>query len=534
MQVSLDQTIKILKQIKMIQLKQQLINFLKSRSIFNGLIFNNKYLLLSLIFLILMTFIFNLNIKYLKEIELGDSIILSFLVYFVLLYLTFIKFNVMIRIFNLLKSVRFIYTSIKLNEIKDIKIIASYYYIFNIFIIIISLIFINRLNINLIYIDISPDYIDFTNLLSIILLVYYIITNLNKEFNINNKDNIKIIPMVINILILFTPFILLNIYSEKFMIFVDNYLIKSNTIYCDSKEELLFRNKLKNKDDNPIIISNSSSNVTLANPNSNIYVNTPSKLDSLKDSNIATSSKVKTEDFIQNIHIPSKKVIEVMDLNQINKKLLKLFIMDYSSNNSLIFNDYYYNNLTRKAHMEYKLDINLINFINDSVKIVANKNINSKYVIDFIFNLYQLDLEQKYNLNMIKNQYMSELDELERVLNNKYENYLRILDEYVKYQDYTNQRKELTTTKFINNITNLEDTKQNKILDEIKKFESKSNKTENIFKKSLKIFSNKPESKVQLFDDNDNDDYSDLFYKSNKSSSSLNSVDSDKTIKPLK
>jgi hypothetical protein len=51
----------------------------------------------------------------------------------------------------------------------------------------------------------------------------------------------------------------------------------------------------------------------------------------------------------------------------------------------------------------------------------------------------------------------------------------------------------------INNITSLEDRQGKEIWDEIKKFESKSNKTENIFKKSLKIFSNKPESKVQLF-----------------------------------
>lgn len=305
-------------------LKQQLINFHKSRSILNGLIFNNKYILLSLLFLILITFIFNLNIKYFKEIDIYNNNISTCLLAFVILYLTFIKFNMMIRIFNLFKSVKFIYNSVKQNKIKDIKIIASYYYIFNIFLIIISYIFINRLNNNLIFIDISQDYIDYNNLLSFILALSYIISNLNEEFNINNNENIKIISIAINILILFTPFILLNIYYDKIMLFVDNYIIKSNTIYCDSKEDLLFRNKLKNKDDNSILFSNSSNNVILANHNSNINVNTPSTIDRLKDSNIATTSKVKSEDLTD--HIPYKKGIEVRELEQLNKRLLNLFI----------------------------------------------------------------------------------------------------------------------------------------------------------------------------------------------------------------
>jgi hypothetical protein len=516
---------------KMNQLKQQLINFQKSRSILNGIIFKQKYILISLFFFILMTFIFNLNIKYFKEVVIDDSIILSILVYFVLLYLTFINFNVMIRIFNLLKSVTFIYTSIKLNDIKDIKIIASYYYIFNIFIIIISLIFINRLQFNLIYIDISPDYIYYTNVLSIILLVYYIITNLNKKFNINNNDNINIVSMLINLLIIITPIILLNIYSDKIMIFVDDYFIKPNTIYCDSKEDLNFRGKLK--DPGSVVITTPNSNSVINSTDNRVYINTPKELGDDKTLNIATSSKVKTEDFINNFHTSYKNVIEISELDKINKTVLKIFICDYSSDKTLIFNDSYYNNLARKPHMEYKLDMNLIVFINEYVNIVANNNINSKYVIDLIFNLYEMDLEHKSKLNIINSQYSTDLDRLETILKIKHENYLRELAEYVKCTNYTNQRKELASTDYIKGITKLEEIKQNKILDQLNIFESKSNKTENIYNNSLKINSNKPESSLPLLYENDIEEYRNLFFQPNKSSSSVNSIDSDKTIKPL-
>jgi hypothetical protein len=348
------------------QLKQQLINFHKSRSILNGIIFKQKYIIISLLFLILITFIFNINIKYFKEIDIYDSNIWSILFSFVILYLTFIKFNVMIRIFNLFKSVKFIYNSIKQDKFKDIKIIASYYYIFNIFLIIISLIFINRLQFNLIYIDISPDYIYYSKLLSIILLVYYIITNLNKEFNINNQENIQTISMVINILILCTPVILLNIYYDKIMIFVENYNLKPNIIYCDSKEDLNFRGKLK---DNPSVVITNNSNSIINNRNSKFYINTPKEFGDDNKLNKASSSSTDSN------QEPLKftATFEINSIKDLNNKFVSFFIKILSMQNvDLEFNDDCYNKFINKSQVKYKIDNSIIQFFKSNESLLSN------------------------------------------------------------------------------------------------------------------------------------------------------------------
>jgi uncharacterized membrane protein YhaH (DUF805 family) len=108
----------------MAKLKQHLLKFLKSRTIFNGYIFKNRFLLLSLFFLIVITFIFNNSIQYFKDINIHDYNLLNMLLIFVMIYLTFIKFNILVRVVSIFKSIIFFYKSNKLNKIKDLKIIA--------------------------------------------------------------------------------------------------------------------------------------------------------------------------------------------------------------------------------------------------------------------------------------------------------------------------------------------------------------------------------------------------------------------------
>jgi hypothetical protein len=178
------------------QLKQQLLNFYKSRSIFNGYMVKNKYMILSFFILILITFIFNKNIKYFKDLDIYEFNILTVILSLVIFYLIYIKFNIMVRIISLFKSIPYFYKNIKLNKIKDIKIIALYYYIFNIFFIILSILFINNLHHNINIVNI-PNCIEYTNIISVILLILNLKYIITKEININNNIGINSLSLLI-------------------------------------------------------------------------------------------------------------------------------------------------------------------------------------------------------------------------------------------------------------------------------------------------------------------------------------------------
>jgi len=247
------------------QLKKQLTFFYKSRLIFNTIIINNKYILILLLILMLITFIFNKNINSFKGLNIYEVNSLTIILYFVLFYLIYIKLNIMMRIISLFRSIKYFYYNIRLKIVKDIKIIALYYYIFNIFFIIISVLFINNLNNNLYIININ-NYVEYTNILTLILLLFYLKDIFNKEFKISD-NNINPLFIILNIFILFIPFIMLNFYCDKINI-LDKYFI----IHCDSKGSSSFESKIK---ENPSIVITNNSNSIINNPNSKIYINTP-------------------------------------------------------------------------------------------------------------------------------------------------------------------------------------------------------------------------------------------------------------------
>lgn len=266
----------------MILLKQQLIYFYKSRLIFNTYIIKNNYILILLLILILITFLFNKNIIYFKDLNIYNINYISFIFNCVLLYITYVKFNIMVRCLTFLKSIKYFYNLIKLNRIKNINSIILYYYLFNTFLMLISLLFINNIHNNIYSLHLE-SYIEFTNLISIMLLLFYSIYIITMDFNIiESNNNINPLVIVINILILFIPFITINFYYDKINIF-DNIF----TIHCDSKGSSSFEDKIK---ENPSIVITNNSNSIINNPNSKIYINTPKDIDNDKIFNIATSS----------------------------------------------------------------------------------------------------------------------------------------------------------------------------------------------------------------------------------------------------
>jgi hypothetical protein len=117
----------------MIKLKQQLTLFYKSRSIFNSYMIKSKHILLYLIILRLITFIFNKNIVQFKDWNIYNINYISFIFNGVLLYITYVKFNIMVRVISFIKSIKYFYNQIKLNRIKNLKMIILLFikYIFN-------------------------------------------------------------------------------------------------------------------------------------------------------------------------------------------------------------------------------------------------------------------------------------------------------------------------------------------------------------------------------------------------------------------
>lgn len=242
-------------------------------------------------FLILITVIFNKNINQFKDLKFYNIIYISFIFNGVLLYITYVKFNIMVRCLSFIKRINFFYNQIKLNKIKFIKSIIFYYYIFNICIFIfiflrrVSILFIinfhnNIYNLNLEY------YIEFTNLISFLLLLYYSIYIITMKYHIiDSNKNINLLVIVLNILIIFIPVITINYYYDNFNIFDNKF-----TIHCDSKGNTNFYTKIK---ENPsiVITNNSNSNSIINNKNLVVYINTTKDISENKTFNVATSSE---------------------------------------------------------------------------------------------------------------------------------------------------------------------------------------------------------------------------------------------------
>lgn len=329
-------------------LKQQLYIFYKSRTIFSGFIIKNKYVILYLVFLTLITFIFNKNVNSFKGLNFYEINHLTIILYFVILYSIYIKFSIILRIFSLIKSFKFFYVNLSLNLIKDIKIIALYYYIFNSFFIIISIFFIANLSYNLNQINLQ-NYIDITNILSLVPLLCYVDVIFKTEIKITENNNFKSFPIIVTLLLIFIPFFIFNCYPEKISLFFERFFV-IRPIYCDT-------------------------------------VGDPNLLNNLKDEN---SSKIT----LKNENINPDHNIVIRDLKQINKKFFEHLVKEIKVNK--IDNiETQYNNFINHSTKKYIIDKNLLTFLNENLTTITNNNINPKNLNEFVNKLYNIDLEHK-------------------------------------------------------------------------------------------------------------------------------------------
>jgi hypothetical protein len=90
------------------------------------------------------------------------------------------------------------------------------------------------------------------------------------------------------------------------------------------------------------------------------------------------------------------------NLYQFDETFLKYVLQ---SKNISLFNDLNYNNFMLKSQLTYKIDHNLIDFFNEYSQVLLNPKIKSKYLLDLLYNLYDLDLNHKQNLINLKDEF---------------------------------------------------------------------------------------------------------------------------------
>jgi hypothetical protein len=153
------------------KIKKHLLCLLRSRSLFAGIIFQNRYFLIPIFICLAGSIIFNSTLEYFIDISIYQFNLLSFILSLVIIYLIYIKFILFSRIFILFKSILFFYKEInKLTQIKDIKLITLYYYLINLFGIIISLFIINKIGSNFELLNLYP-YLSYTTIISLLLFL---------------------------------------------------------------------------------------------------------------------------------------------------------------------------------------------------------------------------------------------------------------------------------------------------------------------------------------------------------------------------
>jgi hypothetical protein len=402
--------------------KKQLMTFYKSATIFKFLLVKNKYFFISLIALGFLTFLFNKNLNYFNELNIN---VIYIIIFFISIYLIYVKFNILIRIVSLIKGIKFFYKEIKLNSIEDIKYICIYFYIFNFFLMSISTLFILNLskNISLIESNLGP-LIDFsTGLISLLIILFYFKKIITNKFIINNNE-INPLKLLFLIFIIFTPFILLNFYADKINNLLDEYNI-FNSIHCDSKEDSNFNSKLK--DGNDKIISNNTTNPntkSLINNNDISNVNTAIQPTSNLASNSSKFSRIYENNNSSDTIRPS--LITINNFNDLPRDVLTKMLKEIYDLKTLGYKNFNFNMLPTLYYGKVELKINedIINFLNKHIIqiIINNDKIDYNRIINLIFKLHEKEVKFNQILDIhIKNhnQAMIELKKLKEIEHNK-------------------------------------------------------------------------------------------------------------------
>jgi len=198
-------------------------NYAKAISLPAGYNPKNKWILILILLGCTTTFLLNSKLIYKLE-YLHNFSIFNLIIIFSLLYMSYLLFNLVIRIINLIKSISFFMESNNNN-------ISKYYYIINIIYFIITSWVIYNLSNSLILIDyLFLDIIVYLNVISLYISILYIFTIWDNKFVINEniKFNYLTVFFLINIFICFVVSFWV-ILPKLINYIIDNTL---NTVYC--------------------------------------------------------------------------------------------------------------------------------------------------------------------------------------------------------------------------------------------------------------------------------------------------------------
>lgn len=474
-------------------INKQLKIFYKSTTIFKYLsegLLKNKYFFPSIVVLALITFLFNKNLDSFNNLNVNvQSIVFSL----ISLYLIYIKFNLLTRIISLVKGVTFFYKEIKLNLIQDIKIITLYFYSINLFFISISLLFIWNLINNIftinsdlgIYIDSS------TNFISLIILLFYFNKIFNKKFFINS-DEINPLKVFFLIIIVLTPFIVLNFYGDQIMSLfnlcadqIKKYLsiggemniFKLSTVHCQSTDDSNYNDRLKEK-----------SNITNNNNNSNVNTSPTEKpISNLNEGECSYSTSPSPTETnmgganINEQNIPSSDLLYIQKFNQLPPKLFyEIFTGIQEPNLSVSDKVENFNKLKNPITHEsnrYKLSPEILNFL-DKYKdsIILKEKDNHDRSINFLNKLLEKEINFNNNLNVNTMDHQHDLLLLDKMEEINYKNFQKDFNRYMNANHHYLNKKEAYVLEHNKDMDNLKSEFKEEVEHEINEFQSKKYK----------------------------------------------------------
>lgn len=235
----------------------------KANTLPSGMVILNKTIIFFLILMGIVTLIFNSNKIYFLNIN-DYNVFKSLVILLVIIYICYSKLQLGIRLFNTIKSTYFFYKELRFNNnnIQNLNSIMFFYYFINIFLVVISVLFIYNIthNLYLINSDLGDCSYIYSNLVSVLSLLVYIDHIFYDKIGIDNNKPFNGFIAFIGIALLIGPFVYLYSFGSPFKL--GNYF----TIYCDSTEEKdkIFMELFKGKGKE--IISTNNNNSVLINP----------------------------------------------------------------------------------------------------------------------------------------------------------------------------------------------------------------------------------------------------------------------------
>jgi len=423
-------------------INKHLLIIYKSTSL-NILLFKNKYMILSLLLLALITFLFNKNLDYFTDLTIENLFdptnIKSITFFLVTFYLCYIKFNILIRTIAQIKGISFFYKEIKLKLNKEIKFICLYFHILNLFFISISILFVINLtnNIFIINYDLGMLINYLTNITSILILLFYFNKIINNKFTIDQTE-INPLKILLLIIIVFTPLILLNLYADKVNNLLGEYnIFKFQSIHCESKDkdDLNYINKLK---EGTNVITNNTNNtiINFNNSSNNSNINSDTKPNSnLIDRNLnASTSTLNKNKLPFPTDSNSSAPIVIDNFKQLPKEVFNQMLKEFHYFKTVgHFETLSCNMLT--PFNEIILSDNLIEFLNNHINSVISddKKLDYDKTMKFLIKIYEKDIKMKKIIESYVDRYNQRIQELDNLKDVKYNELEEVQNNYIEF-----------------------------------------------------------------------------------------------------